>query len=226
MAKRTDYNDIIEKGRSANLGEIKFQNIIHAGLAFSGMLRILKKKQKIILHEKLLGVMKLLNDTQDIESFEKIHSEFCKWGTESIWLAEKTGKYLKPERLISYGQIAKTLNVVLKVAIHYAQLPDVQKAKSIRPWLHAAVDNAMMKMLKRTYKQDMESPWPESIEQVCRDQYLQIQAFVQNFIVQNHSQKPINAIDFDDIYWNLLNKKNSDNFAENDEGANHGQETD
>jgi len=208
MVKET-YDDIIKLAKSSDLEDIRLQNIIHAGLAFSGMMRLLKKDQKVTVHEKLFEFLKRLNDTQNIDSFEKMHSEFCKWGTENVWLAEKTGKYPKPKRLISYGQIAKTLNVVLKVAIHYAQIPKEKKANSIRPWLHAAVDNAMMKMLKRKYKREMNNPWPESIEQVCRDQYFQIQTFVQDFITQNHKQPVITAVDFDDIYWNLLNKKST-----------------
>lgn len=209
MAKAKTYEDIIERAKSSDLEDIRLQNIIHAGLAFSGMIRLLKKDQKITLHGQLLEFLKRLNDIQDKNSFEQMHSEFCKWGTENVWLAGKKGNYPKPERLISYGQIAKTLNVVLKVAIHYGQQPEKDGINKIRLWLHAAVDNKMMTMLKSKHKSEL-NPWPESIEKVCRNQYVLIQSIVQEFIKQQHGNNTLLAVDFDDIYWNLLNKKRSD----------------
>jgi hypothetical protein len=211
MAKAKTYDDIIKRAKSCDLEEIRLQNIIHAGITFSGMMRLLKENQKITLYEKLLECMNSLNNTKDVDSFEKMHSEFCKWGTENVWLAEKTnnGTYQKPERLISYGQIAKTLNVVLKVVVHYCQLPDQDRANTIRPWLHAAVDNKMMTMLKSKHNSEL-NPWPKSIEKVCRDQYFLIQSIVQDFIKQRHGNNTFLAVNYDDIYWNLLNKKGPD----------------
>lgn len=209
MAKAKTYNDIIEQAKSSNLVDIKRHNIIHAGLEFSGMIRLLKENNKPILYRKFVETINCFFQMENKNSFDELHSKLCEWGTKNIWLAENK-KHNKPERLISYGQIAKTLNVVLKVAIHYSQLPDEQKANSIRPWLHAAVDTEMMKMLKSKYKQEMTNSWPKSNEDVCRDQYFQIQNFVRDFIAQNHSVEQINAVDFDDIYWNLLNKKGHD----------------
>ncbi|HLA29256.1 MAG TPA: hypothetical protein VJZ49_15325 [Syntrophales bacterium] len=205
MDKSRKYDDIIAKGTTANSEHVKLQNIVHMGLGFSAMMRLLEEKQKGPLHEKLVEVLPCFFVVKDNESFEKTHSDCCVWGTKNIWLA-KNKRHNKPRRLISYGQIAKTLNVVLKVAVHYAQLPNPDKANLIQPWLHAAVDNEMMKMLKSEYKSKL-NPWPESIEKVCGNQYFQIQAFVQDFIAQYHAQKLITAVDFDDIYWNLLNKK-------------------
>lgn len=210
MAKTKTYDNIIERAKSSDLEDIRLQNIIHAGLAFSGMIRLLKKDQKITLHGQLLEFLKRLNDIQDKNSFEQMHSEFCKWGTENVWLAEKKkGKYTKPERLISYGQIAKTFDVVLKVTIHYSRQPDKDIANKVRPWLHAAVDNKMMKMLKSKHACAL-NPWPVSIEEVCRKQYFLIQGIVQVFLEQQHGNNVFLAVDFDDIYWNLLNQKGSD----------------
>ena len=223
MSKWTNHDIIIESGKSANLEEIKLENIIYLGLGFTGMMRLLKKNQIFQLHRKLVDIIKKKFFTvTDAKSFEKAHSDFCEWGTKNIWLAANK-KHKKPNRLIAYGQIAKTLNVVLKVVIHYSQLPDAQKANSIRPWLHAAIDNKMMHLLKSKYSYKLD-PWPESIEKVCRDQYFHIQTFVQDFIVQNHANKPINPVDFDDIYWNLLNKKDPD--IADGEGEKHGKKID
>jgi len=106
---------------------IKRYNIIDMGLGFSAMIRNFVKGSKDVKgsKEKLHG--KIMEDIERIfmattkATFDEIHATFCKWGVKNIVLAERVrdGKVIKKSGPASYGQIAKTLDVVLKVAIYY-----------------------------------------------------------------------------------------------------------
>lgn len=69
-------------------------------------------------------------------------------------MAEKrrNDRIIKESKVASYGQLAKTLDVTLKVAIYYSHLPNCQKAIKISNWLNAAVDTQMMAMLSKEFQ--------------------------------------------------------------------------
>lgn len=107
--------------------------------------------------------------------------------------------------MVSYGQIAKTLDVILKVAIYYCHLPNCEKSREISHWLNAAVDTKMMAMLRRYYR-DAIKPWPIRVQDVKdRKSYEAIQELVRRFVMEKQSGK-ILPVQFDDIYWWKLNK--------------------
>ena len=118
---------------------------------------------------------------------------------------KKNGQVVKKARLASYGQIAKTFDVVLKVTVYYSHLPDVKKSALISKWLNAAVDTKMMAMLKKYYPADVR-PWPTAIEQVNSSIYATIQETVRKFIHDKHGGS-ITPVQFDDIYWEALNRR-------------------
>jgi len=105
----------------------------------------------------------------------------------------------------SYGQIAKTFDVVLKVTVYYSHLPNCEKSRVISGWLNAAVDTKMMAMLKRCYPKALQ-PWLSTVEQVGREDYKKFpHKVVRRFIAEKHCGK-ILLVQFDDIYWKILNR--------------------
>lgn len=188
------------------LKEIRWQNIIDMGLTFSAMIRLFDKKSKKLLHDQIMSEAKNIFGVSSKEQFDKIHSRFCEWGIRNISLAEKKreGRIIKNSTHASYGQIAKTLDVVLKVAVYYSNLPDFEKSIKICKWINAAVDTKMMAMLKNVYPTDIQ-PWPVTVEQVDRSKYEALQQIVRKFIKERHDNN-IWPVQFDDIYWNKLNR--------------------
>ena len=95
-------------------------------------------------------------------------------------------------------------NVVLKVVIHYCHLPNHGKSELVSKWLHAALDKNMMAYLRSYYPNDL-NPWPTTIEQVNSTDYKTLQGIVRKFI-QEKRQDGITPVQFDDIYWEGLNR--------------------
>lgn len=182
-----------------NAADARFKNILDAGLGFSAMIRKFEEGAKVTILRQLLKTAPKILKTKSQKDFDKIHSEFCRWGTRTIRRSNSN-----PIRA-SYGQIAKTLNVALKVAVYYSHLPDCKPAERISGYLHAAVDNPMMKMLKRIYPNAFDS-WPTYISQVDEAAYNQIRCLVNKFIDNEHNNQ-ITPVQFDDIYWRKLNRE-------------------
>lgn len=68
----------------------RLRNIIDMGLNFSAMIRLFQKGSKEKLCEKILGwAEREVFRATSKEEFRKIHSDFCHWGTENIFLAKK-----------------------------------------------------------------------------------------------------------------------------------------
>lgn len=187
--------------------EARLQNIIDMGLGFSGMIRLFEEGSKRELHKEILAQARRVFTAESEEHFKEVHSSFCSWGVRQIILAEKkkSGQVIKKAGPASYGQIAKTFDVVLKVAVYYCHLPNCEKSQQISGWLNAAVDTRMMRMLKKHYHKDIAS-WPAAIEQVDNSTYLSIQGIVRKFIADRHNGNII-PVQFDDIYWRALNRQ-------------------
>ncbi|MBT8352818.1 MAG: hypothetical protein KJO26_16485, partial [Deltaproteobacteria bacterium] len=104
-----------------NIKEIRLYNMIDMGFRYSGMIGLYDKgsKQKLIVKE--LKVLPEISNAESSAVFDKIHSDFCFWVTENIFLAEKrkAGAVVKKRSNVSYGQAAKTLDVTLKVLVYY-----------------------------------------------------------------------------------------------------------
>jgi hypothetical protein len=186
--------------------EAKRKNILDMGLQFSAMIRLFEKGSNRKIYKKILVEVGRVFCAESEEHFKEIHSSFCSWGVRQIILAErkKRGQVVKKAGPASYGQIAKTFDVVLKVAVYYCHLPNFEKYQQILGWLNAAVDTRMMGMLKKYYREDMAS-WPATIEQVDNSTYLSIQEIVRKFIAVRHNGNII-PVQFDDIYWRALNR--------------------
>ena len=186
--------------------EIRLHNIIDMGLTFSAMIRLFNKGSKEILREKILAEARNVFEAKSEKDFINIHSNFCDWGIKNISLAEKkrNGRIIKKAAPASYGQIAKTFDVALKVAVYYSHLPNCEKSQEISGWLNAAVDTKIMSMLKKEYSKNIKL-WPATGEQVDSTTYVGTQRIVRKFISEKHKGS-IMPVQFDDIYWKVLNR--------------------
>lgn len=191
-----------------NMRKVRMQNIFDMGLGFTSMIRVFKKGSKLVLWKRLVhGEGTAIVKVKSKEEFDDLHAKFCDWGTKNITQAERRrdGRIIKPEAPASYGQIAKTLDVVLKVAVYYSHLPDCETAGRISKWLDAAVDTQMMAKLAEYYPDAIGSPWPTSVEEVdSAAKYLAIQKVVHRFIEERHNGS-ITPVQFDDKYWDEWN---------------------
>lgn len=180
--------------------DIRLRNVIDMGLSFSAMLRLYKADSKKEMRERIYGARKQLWEAESQEAFTSWHSSICGWGIKSIRLRKR-------DAFASYGQIAKTLDVVLKVAIYYCHLPDCEGSAKLSRWLNAAVDTKMMGMLRHCYPVAF-NPWPVAVREVdSRESYEAIQGLVRRYISEKHPS--ITPVQFDDIYWWKLNKRGS-----------------
>ena len=187
--------------------EVRVINIVDMGLTFSAMIRLYIKGSKGILHEKIVRILPEIAKVDSFEHFQKIHNKFCHWGIKSLSLAERTrqGKIIKHSAPPSYGQVAKTLDVVLKVVIYYSRWPTESTSEKIERYINAAVDTKMMAFLKSKYPDHFER-WPITVENVDQSKYVSIQELVRQFITDEHHGQ-ILPVQFDDLYWNFLNRK-------------------
>ena len=188
----------------------RLHNIVDMGLGFSGMIRLFEKSSKKRIHDEVLRCLPRLFGAGSEEEFQGIHASFCEWGTNSIMLAERKrkrdGRIVKSAAHATYGQIAKTLDVTLKVTICYCHLPDCKKSEQMSKWLNAAVDTKMMAFLGREGYREEIKPWPRTVEQVrSRLDYVALQGIVREHIKAKHGNS-ITPVQFDDVYWEALNR--------------------
>jgi hypothetical protein len=187
-----------------NIKEIRLYNMIDMGFRYSGMIRLYEKgsKQKLIV--KKFEVLPEISNAESSAVFDKIHSDYCIWATENIFLAEKRkgGVVVKKSSNVSYGQAAKTLDVTLKVLVYYCRWPNYKASKRLNKFIHAAIDNKMIKHLKRNYKTAFKK-WPKSVAEIDRQGYIKLQNLVKRFISERDTEITL-PVQFDDKYWYLL----------------------
>jgi hypothetical protein len=182
--------------------KLRVRFIIEMGVAWSGMMRVFVEGTGERLSKKILrDLAEKVFNVGSRDEYVKIHADFCHWGTSNIDQAERTrqGKVIVQKARASYGQIAKTLDVTLKVAIYYCHLPDCKQSKKICPWLNAAVDTAMMGELKKASPNALQ-PWPTSIKEVDKTAYDKIQCLVRESIKREHNNA-ITPPQWEDIHW-------------------------
>jgi len=197
--------------------EVKLHVAIDIGLAFSAMMRLFEKDSKSRLHNKVHSELPRIFHAKTKPGFERIHSELCEWGTEEISLAKKkrNEQIGKQSKKASYGQIAKTLDVVLKVVIYYSHFPDCRRAKELSKLLNAAMDRKMMASLKKYVKGSNMSrklpetvkSWPKNIEDVCdKETYDHVQKTVREY-KEDKCPNLLFPVQFEDYLWAKVNKK-------------------
>ena len=130
--------------------QTRLHNIVDMGLTFSAMFRLFEKGSKPIIKRKIIDSINQLPTVNSKDDYISIHREFCLWRTKSLQLAEKwrNGKQIKVSKPASFGQVAKTYDVVLTVVVYYGKWPDAHTSDMILKWINAAVDNKMIRFLK------------------------------------------------------------------------------
>jgi len=186
--------------------DVKLRNIVDMALGFSAMMRLFQEGSKETIQNKVLELLPVIYAAKSEDEFKKIHDGFCRWGVTEIIRTEKEkdGVVVKESGPASYGQMGKTLDVLLHVVIHYAHYSDCETAKTLALWLNAAIDTKMMAFLAGCYPNALDI-WPKSIEQVGEMEYRVIQEHVRRFIQEEHRGE-ILPVQFDDIYWEALNR--------------------
>ena len=172
--------------------DAKMGLIVEIGLSSSSMLRVFEKAAKDKFKEELIKELPRIFCSVSEAEYLKIHAEICHWGIRNIKQSRRIGG-----GDASYGQIAKTIDVALKVLIYYCHLPGCERSGQLSNWLNAAVDTPMLDRLRKTYPRYM-SPWPDSLKQVDESAYFKIQRLVREFIEEKHHGEII-PVQFDDI---------------------------
>jgi hypothetical protein len=168
------------------------------GLRYSGMIRLYKAGSKQILMNKFLKILPQIASSESAEDFNEVHNKFCDWAMDTIYSSRSIVHDIK----ISYGQAAKTLDVTLKVLVYYCGWPEPTKSTKFQKWIHAAIDNDMMRHLKKTY-QNAFKRWPKSVQSVDKRTYRKLQDLVKRFIKEEDTEIKL-PVHFDDKYWYLL----------------------
>lgn len=194
-----------EVNQKGLLHEIKLHTAVDIGLTFSAMMRLFEGKSKDTLHKEIYSELQSFFNAKTPSDFKGIHSKFCEQVMSKIRLAKKEGN-------ASYGQIAKTLDVVLKVVIYYSHLPNCTEAKRLSKLLNVAMDRKMMDYLRRKYLNDKEcQSWPKKVDDVREKKtYDQVQEAVSRYAKEYAKDMHLGELlpsQVEDILWAKVNKK-------------------
>jgi hypothetical protein len=185
--------------------DAKKSNILDMALMFSSTIRLFTKGSKERIARELGDFTSGLVTIISVDDYEQMHRGFCDWFCQEIRTAEKTLKNgkTKQSQYASFGQAAKVLDVALKVYVYYCSQPSLEVAVRIDPFLHGAVDTAMMKYLKLMHPETRVRA--VTIEQVDEQTYRVLQALIARDIKDNF-QSDILPVQWDDIMWQKLNR--------------------
>ena len=89
----------------------KLITILNMAFDFTSMSRVFEKGTKDKFIEKVQELISKLAVVTSAEEFDNLHDGFCRWGCRTVKRSREGNKRA------SYGQVTKTLNVVLKAAV-------------------------------------------------------------------------------------------------------------
>ncbi len=184
--------------------EVKKSNILDMALMFSAMIRLFAKGSKDRIAQQLWETTSELPAINTADDYEHFHKAFCEWFCREIRTAEKTLKNgkTKPSQPASYGQAAKVLDVAFKVYVYYCSQPSADVAARIDPFLHGAMDTAMMKYLTHKFPETLVRS--TTVEHVDEQTYVVLKGLVARDIkMRFHGE--ILPVQWDDIVWRELN---------------------
>jgi hypothetical protein len=185
--------------------EVKIDNIIDMAITFTAMIRVFEKNSKPKISKLLKDVFLSLSEIKTKDDYEKMHAKFCNDFSRSIKTAEKNLKngICKEGKSASFGHAAKVLDIAIKVYVYYGSLPDATTSERITPFLKAAIDNPILKELKK--KNPNKKISATNIESIDCSQYEELQKLI-NQDIQTVFQGSIYPVQYDDIVWNKLNR--------------------
>lgn len=158
-------------------------------VGFTAMTRVFEKESTEKIVDKLNETLPQIASSKNDKEFENLHDGFCRWFEQHVKTPERHKKNgtIEPSHSASYGQGAKVLDVALKVFVYYCHLPDSKTTYQIVKRLNAAVDNEMMKHLKKMPDLEASSIRANSIADVDKETYIKIQNLVRKDISSNFS---------------------------------------
>ena len=185
--------------------DIKTKNIIEMALAFTAMMRVFSERSNAAIGGRLAQLFARLDRIAETEDYERAHTDFCNWFTQTVRTAEKTLKNgrIKPSGASSYGQAAKVLDISAKVYVYYCAQPSDAAGRRLVPMLHGAVDTPIMRFLASRYPEV--GVRSKTIQEVDREEYERLQSLVARDIEASF-QSQIYPVQYDDIMWRRLNR--------------------
>lgn len=191
-------NEIETINENVNIDDLKISLILDMALSWSATLRIFEgeqeKKRKTSKDKFIEEIRKMVNNLTKIISqpeFDEIHERTCYNLKEKVNL--NTGEYP------SYGQIAKMVDMGIKVSVLFCNIPD-GKSDRIKEYLHCPIDNINIKFLKK-YIVDDEFRKIYSMADIDYPKYIKIQNGIREYIKENKLK--ITPVEFDIIIQEL-----------------------
>ena len=183
----------------ARAADARTTGILHMAFDFASMARTFEAGTKDLFLRQIRQRLPRLADVKSPDEFNALHDGLCRWGCRTI----RSSHAGHPPA--SYGQVAKTLNVVLKVVVYYCGLPDLALATRLVPWLHPAIDNPMMKYLRQKFASRF-PPGIKTIASVDRQAYRALIDLAGIDISESFGGE-LHPIQWEDIVWVSVNPK-------------------
>lgn len=186
---------------------IKTKNVLDMALTFAAMNRVFEGESKGKIAQRLEMAFGELAAVRNKGSFDEVHQSFCQWFIRNIKTAEKKNKEgltIKPSQATSYGHGAKVFDVASKVYVYYCHLPDGETAAMLLPFLHSAIDTAMMGALKSRYPRS--GIKATNIGEIDEDEYATFQDLVARHMEDQFKDISPHPAQYDDIVWYRLNR--------------------
>jgi hypothetical protein len=70
------------------------------------------------------------------------------------WVERLRKEFGGSEKVVSYGQGQKSINVFLKFYVDWCGMPNSRVAARVRAWLHCPLDNVVMESLERRFRSE------------------------------------------------------------------------
>ena len=179
--------------------EARTTGILNMAFDFASMARTFKPGTKDKFLQRVRTLLPRLAHLESQEEFDTLHDELCRWGCRSL----RPSHAGRPRA--SYGQVAKTLNVVLKVVVYYCGLPSREQAARLLPWLHPAIDNPMMKHLRQRFREGFPGGI-KSISGVDKRTYMILRDLAGRDAAE-HFGGELHPVQWEDIVWVSSNPK-------------------
>ncbi len=186
--------------------QAKIANILDMALTFSAMGRVFERGSKPKIVERLNDAFAMFGDVRVQTDFERVHDDFCSWFPGAIRTASRKsrGRGSTKARPASYGHAAKVFDVASKVYVYYCHLPSRQIATSLLPFLHGAIDTAIMENLKERYRECEVAA--TDLGEIGRTEYRVLQGLIARHIEEEFSDVSLLPVQYDDIMWCRLNR--------------------
>jgi hypothetical protein len=138
-----DYSDLISRCKN-NQGEAVIKGAAMGAVILSRMGPIYQKGAVSIFQELAVQFSEQLKQITTMNEFDNFHEQFVAAVHSKIRDGEGAP--------LSYGEAQKSINVFLKTYIDRSNLPDIETAKRLKPFLHVPLDSVMIGYFRKNFK--------------------------------------------------------------------------